>query len=310
MFGFRFYLYSMLIHAAVLAAMMYTVDWRAPSGIEPAPPPNALQARQVDKEAVDAEIERMQRRETAKAEAMRKQLAELENEQRKVALKTEAQQQATERLLRQARKEAAAEAERVAKLQRQQREEARRLAKLKAAQATEAERKKALKAEQARLRKEAAALAEKRKREQKRLAEIEARKKAEEKRKREAAEAERRRKAEALALQAEWRAEKQALARQRAGRLSRLRLEYQSLIQQKVARNWIKRPDFDKHWACKIRVIQNVAGDVVRVEPVSCDGTTAYRASVARAVHRASPLPKPPSPDVFEREIIFNFKEQ
>ena len=307
MFDVRFYLYSILIHVVIVAAMAYTVDWNQQPSAGPALQPKALQAHSVDKQAVDAEIERMQRRETAKAEAMRKQLEALENERRQAALKTEAQQQATERLLREARKKAAAETERVAKLKRQQREEAKRvaalqerqkaeqarLAKLKAEQ-KEAERKKALEAEKERQRKKAAAAARKR----------------EQERKREAAEAERRRKAAEQALQAELQAEKEALARQRADHLSRLRFEYQSLIRQKVARNWIKRSDFDKNWACRIRVIQNVAGDVVRVEPVSCDGTEAYRDSVVRAVHRASPLPKPPSPDVFEREILFNFKEQ
>lgn len=304
MFDVRFYLYSILIHSVVLAAMVYTVDWNEGPGAGPAPQPKALQARSVDKQAVDAEIERMQRRETAKAEAMRRQLEALENERRQAALKTEAQQQATDQLLRQARKEAAAEAERVAKLKRQQREEARRVAALRERQKAEQARLAKLKAEQEeverkkaekeRQRKKAAALARKR----------------EEERKREAAEVERRRKAEERALQAELQAEKEALARQRVGRLSRLRFEYQSLIRQKVARNWIKRSDFDKDWTCRIRVIQNVAGDVVQVEPVSCDGTEAYRDSVVRAVRRASPLPKPPSPDVFEREILFNFKEQ
>ena len=333
MLGFRFYLYSILLHLGLLGAAVFAVDWKERVGLKPDPQPlNALQARRVDKAAVDAEILRMQSREEAKAEALRNRLAELERAQKKVVLETEARRKAEERRAEQARQKAVAEAERLAKLKAEQRTETKRVAQLKAEQVLLAKRKAeqeaeakrvALAAEKERARRKAEAA--KKREEEKRLAAIAARKEAEkkkaeaERKRREAAEAARkredkkaeeaRRQAAALALQAELEAERESLDRQRAKRLSALRREYEDLIGQKVERHWIKQPGFDKDWSCRVRVIQTPVGDVLRVETVSCDGTAAYRNSVIKAVYRAEPLPKPPDPAVFDREILFNFKE-
>ena len=49
-------------------------------------------------------------------------------------------------------------------------------------------------------------------------------------------------------------------------------------------------------------------GDVIDVKLQSCANDNAFQRSVERAVRKASPLPLPPNPDVFDREIYFTFK--
>jgi colicin import membrane protein len=39
-----------------------------------------------------------------------------------------------------------------------------------------------------------------------------------------------------------------------------------------------------------------------------CNGDAAARQSIENAVYRASPLPEPPDPALFERNFVFRFK--
>ena len=55
-------------------------------------------------------------------------------------------------------------------------------------------------------------------------------------------------------------------------------------------------------------VTQTMMGDVIDVRLQSCSSDNAFQRSVERAVRKASPLPLPPNPDVFDREINFTFK--
>jgi colicin import membrane protein len=55
-------------------------------------------------------------------------------------------------------------------------------------------------------------------------------------------------------------------------------------------------------------VVQIPSGDVVDVKVGRCNGDEAVVRSIEAAVRKASPLPKPPSDAVFERNLIVTFK--
>lgn len=84
--------------------------------------------------------------------------------------------------------------------------------------------------------------------------------------------------------------------------------QYIALIQQKVMRNWIKPPTARAGLECEVRVAQAMGGTVLSVEVGRCNGDGAVRTSIEQAVQSASPLPAPPDPRLFERNLIFNFK--
>jgi colicin import membrane protein len=84
--------------------------------------------------------------------------------------------------------------------------------------------------------------------------------------------------------------------------------QYVALIQQKIIRNWIKPPSAKAGLECEVKVAQAMGGTVLSVEVGRCNGDAAVRASIEAAVQRASPLPAPPDPRLFERNLLFNFK--
>lgn len=198
--------------------------------------------------------------------------------------------------------------------ERRKREQAERKRK-----AAEAEKKR--KAEQKRKRIEAE---KKRKAELKRKkAEAEKKRKqevaekkrlADEKRKKEQAERKRieeedRKREEALKKQMAQEAERLAeeAQQQRRQQLSRQQSQYVADIQNKVGRNWL-RPPGSAGTLCRVLISQIPSGDVMGVRVTDCDGDIAFQQSVERAVHKASPLPLPADPELFQREIEFVFK--
>jgi len=99
----------------------------------------------------------------------------------------------------------------------------------------------------------------------------------------------------------------QAEAEKREQELASMRDQYRIAIAQKVERNWIRPPGVTGA-TCKVRVKQIPGGDVVSVDASACSGDPSYRKSVEAAVFRAAPLPQPPDPAVFDRDIIFYFE--
>jgi len=95
---------------------------------------------------------------------------------------------------------------------------------------------------------------------------------------------------------------------QRDNLLKRLRSQYVKLIEQKVERNWLRPATVKKGQSCDVYVTQTILGDVISVKLLQCDSNPAFQRSIERAVRKASPLPPPPTPDVFDREIRFTFK--
>ena len=59
---------------------------------------------------------------------------------------------------------------------------------------------------------------------------------------------------------------------------------------------------------CKVHVVQAPDGSILDVDINACAGSTAiYRTSIEKAVEKASPLPTPGDPELFERELMINF---
>jgi len=174
----------------------------------------------------------------------------------------------------------------------------------------------ALAEEEARIQAEAEARAE----EEARIAAEEAAKaRAEEQRRAEAA-AQARREAETRRQQEEAEAARIASAaalsdqqrRQRAqqSRLNKqLQTRYISAITQRINRNWRRPRDVGGRVECVVNVVQLQGGEIVDVDVVGCNGgNKALERSVETAVLLSSPLPPPPKPELFDRQLRILFK--
>lgn len=163
-----------------------------------------------------------------------------------------------------------------------------RLAKVeeeKRKQQADAERKQRDEAERERREKEA---------ERKRLEDIE----------RQRQENERLRKEAELAAQQQRRdAEIDAEVKQLAAMNAGLQEQYVLSIHNHIYRNWSPPASARFGSECAVSVQQVPGGEVVGVTILSCDGDDALRRSVEAAVRRSSPLPPPPDPSVFERNL-------
>ena len=109
-------------------------------------------------------------------------------------------------------------------------------------------------------------------------------------------------------IEEERREEAARLQAERATRLQSQRLQYIMQIAQKVENNWLRPASTDEGQSCEIIVTQTMMGDVIDVQLQACSSDVAFQRSVERAVRKASPLPLPPDPALFERKIHFTFK--
>ena len=193
-------------------------------------------------------------------------------------------------------------------------------------------------------REQAAAEAEKRRLEEEELARVEAERAAAEEAARRAeeetrvaaerksrAEAEAKRKAQ-LAAEAKPAADKRRAAQDQQERDSReaelrarlaeeenrasagfqsLKASYVRAIQAHVEQRWYEPPGLAAGLSCTIFVSQIPGGEVVGMRFGPCNGNAAVRQSIENAVRNASPLPAPPEPRLFEREVklVFTPKE-
>lgn len=226
-----------------------------------------------------------------------------------------------ERALQQEREQQAQrEQEQAAEQQRKEQEEVtRRESEQQAEQARQVELKQREEAEQRRVaeeqqlrerqeveRKKAAADAEKKRQaevEQKRVAEIE---------RKQREEAERRKAADDARLQQVREAELQQQLQEEEGALqargSPAMAQYIALIQQHVERRWTRPLSSMEGLECEVRVAQTPAGVVLSAQVGRCNGDAAVKQSIETAVLRSSPLPPPPDPRMFERNLVFIFK--
>ena len=276
----------MLAHLALLAVLVFSLDWSPAPSVARKPAP--IQAVAIDARKLDAEIERKKKIEEAKQ--LKKKRAEQERLKREQEKKQRAEQQRKaeaekKRRVEAERRKVAAEKKHKAELKKKAEAEKKRKAEQKKA---EAEKKR--KAEAARKKAEAV----------RKKAEAEKKRKAEEARKKAEAEREMR---ERLA------AEQERLRAQRDSAMQRMIDEYGLYIKEKVQRNWIRPSGSNASLSCVVNVRLIPGGEVVDVKIIRSSGNAAFDRSVEAAVFRASPLPVPSDPEVMEkfRSITFEF---
>jgi colicin import membrane protein len=143
---------------------------------------------------------------------------------------------------------------------------------------------------------EARAAAERKAREQ-----AEAQKRAEEKQRQAEAQEQAQREHD---LQRDLAAEEQAKKAQAGPALA----SWQAQIAAKINSVW-RRPETARPGIeCMLNVTQVPGGEVTEVSIGACNGDQAVRESIEAAVYRASPLPPPPDPALFDRHLRIDFK--
>jgi len=159
-------------------------------------------------------------------------------------------------------------------------------------------------------------------RERKRIADAEKRREQEEADKeRKRIEAERAREAEIERqrlenerLRAEAEALRQAEINAESNRLDAMQANaeaaYMYAIQQRVMNRWVQPPTATSGIECVVNIRQLPGGEVVSVNIGRCNGDEAVRRSIEVAVQKASPLPSPADPSVFDRDIRLTFRPE
>ena len=135
--------------------------------------------------------------------------------------------------------------------------------------------------------------AEKKKAEEKRLAEV---------RERQA------READALKAQAAARAGRAAAHAARRGEEPRANADYIRRIQAKVKGNVIVPPEIAGNPEAIFDVVQLPTGEIIDAQLRKSSGNRAYDEAVQRAIIKSSPLPRPDSPDLFQRNLTLKFR--
>jgi colicin import membrane protein len=105
-------------------------------------------------------------------------------------------------------------------------------------------------------------------------------------------------------LQRSLAAEQHADAVRTSGALA----SWQSAIAAKITRAWLRPPTARAGIDCMLNVTQVPGGEVTEVSIGECNGDQAVRESIEAAVYRASPLPPPPDPSLFDRNLKIRFK--
>ncbi len=83
---------------------------------------------------------------------------------------------------------------------------------------------------------------------------------------------------------------------------------YMFAIQQAVERNWVRPANAEVGLECVVTVRQMPGGEVVDVSIGRCNGDQTIKQSIKSAVYKASPLPAPRDPRVFDRSLTLIFK--
>ena len=240
---------------------------------KPLQPTLAIQAVVVDRSVIDRAARQQQRERVQERERQ-------QAEQRKQQERREAEQRAEqERQKEQKQREDEQQRRQAEEQQLRERQETERKAK------AEAERQQKAEAER------------------KRVAEIE-RKQKEEAERRKAAEDTRSQKQREDELRSQIEEEEGRAQAENAGLLN----QYIAMIEQRIVRNWNRPPSARTGLECRVRVAQTPSGTVLSVQIDQCNGDAAVKQSIEAAVMRSSPLPPPPDPRLFERNLVLVFK--
>jgi len=133
--------------------------------------------------------------------------------------------------------------------------------------------------------------AEKKRQEDKRLAEVRERQAREE-----------------AALRAQAERERVAMAQVAVAAQAKAIDEYIRRIQAKIKGNVIVPPDIAGNPEAIFDVVQLPTGEIIDVQLKKSSGVRAYDEAVQRAIIKASPLPRPDSPDLFRRNLTLKFR--
>lgn len=99
-------------------------------------------------------------------------------------------------------------------------------------------------------------------------------------------------------------------AEQNAARQAGLEDQYIRMIENDIKQEWQKPLSARPGLECVVSVVQTLTGDVVKAVVTSCNGDDAVRRSIESAVMKASPLPRPPHPSLFQRDLNVTFRPE
>ena len=282
----RSFLYSLALHGVVITALVANFDAERKPVFKPKPADNIVEAVTVDDQAVEQELQRLRELEQEKQRAMEKKLKDLE-EQASAVEKRRKEEEKKKQAAEQKRKE---EEKRKSEAEKKRKEEERRIA---------AERDRI---KQEKLEAEAEL---KRIEDENRKAEAEQKRLEEEKRK---AEAERQRKEEAERKKAAEEAERKRLAQEQQ---AQDRVTLQNIVAEiyRVVAGNFNKTGLPKGLECVLSVQTVPGGEVISVTINKPSGNEVFDRRAVTAVQKASPLPLPSDPAVFERLRFrkFNF---
>lgn len=275
MFEFLRKHWAYLLAALALHAVFAGIFGLTMISIARKPPPAqlAIQAVIVDQSVLNR-ASRQQQRERDRAQAQERERVAAEQRKREAEQRAQEQRQAELKQL-------------------EEKERRRQVAEQQAVEHKEVERKRQAEAERQ----------QRAETERKRVAEIETKQK-EEAQKRRAAEEARSQTAREEALRSELEEEEGRMQAENSGLLN----QYIALIEQRIVRNWNRPPSARAGLQCEVRVAQTPNGTVLSVQLGACNGDAAVRQSIEAAVMRSSPLPPPPDPRLFERNLVLVFK--
>ncbi len=112
------------------------------------------------------------------------------------------------------------------------------------------------------------------------------------------------------ARESDLRARLAAEERRTSAEAGGLKAEYIARIQAHVELRWFKPPGVRAGLRCLVNVTQIPGGEVVEVKMGSCNATEAVRQSIITAIRNASPLPSPPDPTLFDRQVELSFTSE
>ncbi|NOX43481.1 MAG: cell envelope integrity protein TolA [Gammaproteobacteria bacterium] len=283
------FIFAILIHVGFVALMVFSLDWDS----APEPTVNIIKATIVDEKKVLAEIEKLKNAEKRKLDKEKNRQNEAKKELdkiKKARQNEEKKRKEEQQKVKNEQQKVKNEQKRLADLKKLEEEEKK---KAEALAKKHEENEKKIKEKQAAETKRLEALEEQRKDVERKLAEADFQRVLDEEYKKDKAAAESKKKQDAA----------------RDVRVATEIEKFIALIHQDVTSSWILPVNFKSGSKCTVRVKIIPGGEVADVKVSKCSGGTLFERSVDAAVRRASPLPVPRDPDVFDkmRDIDFLF---
>ncbi len=285
--------YSILGHAAVVAFMLIGFAGRTQPS-EPAFGTIAIDGVVLDDEAVKREIERLDNLERAaviereeEVESLRKQIEEQQEQQKRREQELSSLSTQTEEARRTLDEQQTQANRQLSEMQQRQEQEREELARIERERKEEEDRARDAEAERKKAEEEALKLSEEAEEAERRLAETE-------RRKREAELAEQIKK-------------DMAEERRRKAIESGLLDQYKARIRQRIESYWQRPADTreDLKWVVLLDVLPGNEVAAIRFEQFN--GTEIDRRSIETAIQKSSPLPAPPVPELFERQLRLRY---